>query len=209
MSQAVARSSAAADAAALDRADDRERASSSALKQSISLRSDSWKASRSRAVVACRAPRRRRRRRRATCRRRSACRSTRSTSARVRPSSLQPRTASRKAGKNAGVIVFMRSGRFSCRWATPSSRCESAKNSFMRASMRSVAVARNGGRARRPRGRRSTPCYTAAHDCTARTATGWRCAPRLAVRRRRRAARLSSSTAWANTSAATRTWRRG
>ena len=75
------------------------------------------------------APRRRRRRRRAPCRPRSACRSTRSPARASSPASPRRRTASRSAGKNAGVIVFSRSGRFSCRWATPFS-CESSKNSL-------------------------------------------------------------------------------
>jgi Lysophospholipase len=105
-----------------------KRASSRAVKQSMSLRSDSWKLSRSRGVVAASA--------------RSLPAKTSSdmpaekclpvdeiTIARVCPASLSERTASRTAGKNAGVIVFMRSGRLSCRWATPSS-CDSAKNSW-------------------------------------------------------------------------------
>jgi hypothetical protein len=104
-----------------------KRASSSALKQSMRRRSDSWKARRSRGVVAASAS--------------SLPAKTSSdmpaekclpvdeiTIARVAPSSPRRRTASRTAGKNAGVIVFRRSGRFSCRWATPFS-CESSKNS--------------------------------------------------------------------------------
>ena len=42
------------------------------------------------------------------------------TSTRACPPSCSACTASRKAGKNAGAIVFMRSGRLSCRWAMPS-----------------------------------------------------------------------------------------
>ena len=112
-----------------------KRASSRALKQSMSFLSDSWKASRCAAGGGDRA---------------SLPAKTSSdmpaekclpvdeiTSARVAPSSPSRRTASRMAGKNAGVIVFSRSGRFSRRWATPLS-CESAKNS--------LAVVHGGGR---------------------------------------------------------------
>ena len=119
MSQAVTRSSAAADAAALDRADHRKARLVEGVEAAISLRSDSWKAS----ALAGRGGGEHRvarwRRRRAPCRRGSACRSTTAparASRRRRPARC---TASRIAGKNAGVIVFMRSGRLSCRWATP------------------------------------------------------------------------------------------
>ena len=103
-------------------------ASSRALKQSISRRSDSWKASRSRAEPV-----------------RSAAGSAAKTSsampaqkclpvdeitrARVAASLPRRRTASRTSGKKSSVIVFMRSGRLSFMCATPSS-CESSKNSL-------------------------------------------------------------------------------
>lgn len=48
------------------------------------------------------------------------------TSTRVPPSASSPRTASRNAGKNAGVIVFNRSGRFRRRCAIAPS-CDSSK----------------------------------------------------------------------------------
>src|ERR1019366_7166036 len=51
------------------------------------------------------------------------------TRARVAPSSLRRRTASRTSGKKSSVMVFMRSGRLSFMCATPSS-CESSKNSL-------------------------------------------------------------------------------
>lgn len=106
-----------------------KRASSRALKQSISRRSDSWKASRSRAVAVPTTS--------------SVPAKTSSdmpaekclpvdeiTSARVAPASSSPRTASRTAGKNAGVIVFSRSGRLRRRWATLP-ECDSSKNSLV------------------------------------------------------------------------------
>ncbi len=115
-----------------------KRASSRALKQSMSLRSDSWKASRSRAVVAASAGK-------LPAKTSSDMPAEKClpddeiTSARVAPSSPSRRTASRTAGKNAGVIVFNRSGRFSRRWATPWS-CESAKNSLSWVSVMAAEV---------------------------------------------------------------------
>ena len=105
-----------------------KRASSRALKHAMSFVSDSWKASRWRAeAVASVAS--------SPAKTSSAMPAEKclpvedSTSARVWPCSPSVRTASRIAGKNAGVIVFSRSGRLRRRWATPLS-CERSKNSL-------------------------------------------------------------------------------
>ena len=104
------------------------RASSSALKQSISLRSESWKLSRAHcAVWRWRGiARRRSRTRRATCRRRSACRSMQDhehSAPRRRNCPATGRTASRSAGKNGerhrvqalGPVHAVADGRCRCR----------------------------------------------------------------------------------------------
>ena len=123
MSQAVARSSAPPMQPPWIAQTTGKRASSSALKQSIRRRSDSWKASRARAVVvvssASPPPKT------SSAMPAEKCLPVEEiTSTRVAPSSPRRRTASRSAGKNGGVIVFMRSGRFSCRWAMPLSCVE-------------------------------------------------------------------------------------
>ncbi len=106
------------------------RASSSALKHSISLRSESWKFSRARALLVASSV--------------SSPPKTSSampaqkclpvdeiTSTRASPASFSARTASRSAGKKGGAIVFNRSGRFSCRWAMPRSIPRLKNSSFM------------------------------------------------------------------------------
>ena len=178
-----------------------KRASSRALKQSMSLRSDSWKASRCARRARWRASRRRRRRRRAPCRPRSACRSTRSPARASSPPSPSARTASRTAGKNAGVIVFIRSGRFSAGGRRRLS-CESSKNSLR--GCRSWRRRRSG--VDRPietrdgltlRGREWPRERRARHDCH-------RSRPRRA-RRPLRACRRRSSTPGAGASSASTT----
>ena len=120
MSQAVARSSAPPTQPPWIAQITGKRASSSALKQSISWRSDSWNASRARgvAVASSASPLPKT----SSAMPAQKCRPVDEiTSARVSPPAMpSPRTASRSAGKNGGDIVLSRSGRLSWRWATRS-----------------------------------------------------------------------------------------
>ncbi len=91
-----------------------KRASSSTSKQRMSWRSESWKASRARALLVSSMAR-------PDANTSSAMPALKClpvdeiTSARVRPAASSPLTASRSAGKNAGSKVLSRSGRHNCR----------------------------------------------------------------------------------------------